>query len=138
MVSGDPPFFGESEESIKDKIQNIDIPIKTNLSLNTKDLLHRLLCRDPNNRLCSKEGAVEIKKHPFFSSINWDHLIKNIGISTYNLLSKEEEAPSMEPTELLPNSFKNLTYTQTPQVSPSMNSSKSSSKLEVSPEFAQF
>ena len=68
MLSGTRPFSGECDESIMDKIIHNDIPLKPAFSLNARDLLKRLLCRDPNNRMCSIEGATEIKKHPFFIS----------------------------------------------------------------------
>lgn len=41
------------------------------VSLNAKQLMHRLLHRDPKNRLGSHEGANEIKQHPFFRGVNW-------------------------------------------------------------------
>lgn len=40
-------------------------------SLNAKQLIFRLLHRDPKNRLGSREGASEIKRHPFFRGVNW-------------------------------------------------------------------
>ena len=33
--------------------------------------MYRLLHRDPKNRLGSREGADEIKRHPFFRGVNW-------------------------------------------------------------------
>ena len=33
--------------------------------------MYRLLHRDPKNRLGSREGANEIKRHPFFRGVNW-------------------------------------------------------------------
>ncbi len=47
-------------------------------SENVKDLLLKLLVRDPNQRLGSK-GAEEIKQHAFFQNINWEDL-KNLKI----------------------------------------------------------
>lgn len=41
------------------------------VSLSAKQLIYRLLHRDPKNRLGSREGANEIKEHPFFRGINW-------------------------------------------------------------------
>lgn len=40
-------------------------------SLHAKQLMYRLLHRDPKSRLGSHEGANEIKKHPFFKGVNW-------------------------------------------------------------------
>jgi len=41
------------------------------VSLAARQLIYRLLHRDPANRLGSYEGAMEIKQHPFFRGINW-------------------------------------------------------------------
>ncbi|CAN6454108.1 unnamed protein product [Victoria cruziana] len=41
------------------------------VSLEARQLIYRLLHRDPINRLGSNGGANEIKKHPFFRGINW-------------------------------------------------------------------
>lgn len=41
------------------------------VSLAGRQLIYRLLHRDPANRLGSYEGANEIKQHPFFRGINW-------------------------------------------------------------------
>lgn len=41
------------------------------VSIHAKTLIHRLLHRDPKNRLGSQEGANEIKHHPFFKGVNW-------------------------------------------------------------------
>lgn len=44
---------------------------KMQVSLAGRQLIYRLLHRDPANRLGSYEGANEIKQHPFFRGINW-------------------------------------------------------------------
>lgn len=46
-----------------------------NLSDITKDLLCRLLNKDPSNRLgCGEGGWDEIKRHPFFEGIEWTEI----------------------------------------------------------------
>lgn len=41
------------------------------VSFSAKQLMYRLLNRDPKSRLGSREGANEIKNHPFFRGVNW-------------------------------------------------------------------
>ncbi|KAI7985535.1 Phototropin-1A [Camellia lanceoleosa] len=41
------------------------------VSLSAKQLMYRLLHRDPKDRLGSREGANEIKRHPFCKGVNW-------------------------------------------------------------------
>lgn len=56
-------------------------------SLNAKQLIFRLLHRDPKNRLGSREGASEIKRHPFFRGVNW--ALVRCMVKTTNSISRE-------------------------------------------------
>jgi len=42
------------------------------MSIKTKDLLSRLLEKDPNKRLGNYQGIRDIKSHPFFGDVNWN------------------------------------------------------------------
>jgi serine/threonine-protein kinase RIM15 len=44
------------------------------LSPEAHNLIDRLLCIDLTQRLGTKDGAAEVKRHPFFDGINWDTL----------------------------------------------------------------
>ena len=66
MLSGiEPDDFYKMKE--KNKIEMLD-----SFSDTEKDLLQGLLNPDPKNRLGSKNGAEEIKKHKYFEGVNWD------------------------------------------------------------------
>ncbi|EMS47081.1 Phototropin-1A [Triticum urartu] len=45
--------------------------VNEQVSLPARQLIYRLLHRDPANRMGSYEGSNEIKQHPFFRGINW-------------------------------------------------------------------
>ncbi len=47
------------------------IPEKIKISDEARDLIFKLI-NNKNNRL-GKNGASEIKKHPFFAGIDWDN-----------------------------------------------------------------
>jgi serine/threonine protein kinase len=52
------------------------IEMKPYFSVEAKSLLLGLLERDPSKRLgCTDDDAKEIKRHPWFSKINWDKLM---------------------------------------------------------------
>ena len=51
-------------------------------SSNAKDLIQRLLNKDPSCRL-GHGGAQEIKKHPWFRAIDWDLLSKGLVTPTW-------------------------------------------------------
>ncbi|KAJ7292361.1 hypothetical protein O6H91_Y282300 [Diphasiastrum complanatum] len=73
MVYGTTPFKGENR---KETFHNIltkepDLPNQCS-SLN--DLIQKLLVKEPDKRLGSKVGAIELKEHPFFNGIEWNEL----------------------------------------------------------------
>ncbi|CAN6361999.1 unnamed protein product [Urochloa humidicola] len=73
MLYGYTPFRGKTRQRTFANILHKDIrfPASIQVSLAGRQLMYRLLHRDPANRLGSHEGAWEIKQHPFFHGINW-------------------------------------------------------------------
>ncbi|URE26748.1 PAS fold [Musa troglodytarum] len=73
MLYGRTPFRGKNRQKTFANILHKDLtfPSSIPVSLAARQLIHGLLNRDPTNRLGSKTGANEIKKHPFFREINW-------------------------------------------------------------------
>jgi serine/threonine kinase 38 len=80
MLVGYPPFFSDEPKKTCQKIlhwrKTLVIPPEANLSISATDILTRLIC-DANDRL-GKNGAQEIKNHPFFRGVDWE----NIGNTT--------------------------------------------------------
>lgn len=76
MITGLPPFYSRNRETMFDKIMNADLTFPQQLSESAKDLLAKLLLRDPKLRLGSGEGdAADIKRHPFFHDVDWNLLM---------------------------------------------------------------
>ncbi|XVF68644.1 hypothetical protein PTKIN_Ptkin11bG0017900 [Pterospermum kingtungense] len=73
MLYGYTPFRGKTRQKTFANVlqKELKFPRSTQVSLHAKQLMYRLLHRDPKNRLGSREGASEIKKHPFFKGVNW-------------------------------------------------------------------
>ncbi|XAR60508.1 Non-specific serine/threonine protein kinase [Bertholletia excelsa] len=73
MLYGYTPFRGKTRQRTFANILHKDLkfPGSISVSLSAKQLMYRLLHRDAKNRLGSREGANEIKKHPFFRGVNW-------------------------------------------------------------------
>lgn len=82
---GRPPFNADSPEEVFKNIlaRNIQWPEDEDedfASEEAKDLVNKLICLDPKERLGSNKddkypsGGDEIKAHPWFSEINWDTL----------------------------------------------------------------
>ncbi|XP_048234043.1 phototropin-1 isoform X2 [Ricinus communis] len=73
MLYGYTPFRGKTRQKTFANVLHKDLkfPRSRQVSLHAKQLMYRLLHRDPKNRLGSHEGANEIKRHPFFKGVNW-------------------------------------------------------------------
>nr|AML77928.1 putative LOV domain-containing protein [Pinguicula agnata] len=73
MLYGYTPFRGKTRQKTFANVLHKDIkfPRSKEVSVQAKQLIYRLLHRDPKNRLGSREGANEVKQHPFFRGINW-------------------------------------------------------------------
>ncbi|KAG1052365.1 hypothetical protein G6F46_001403 [Rhizopus delemar] len=75
MLTGYTPFRSNNKKKTLDAILKKKLQVPYYISADAKDLLIRLLRKDPNMRLGSdKEGIKKIKSHRFFRKINWKEL----------------------------------------------------------------
>jgi len=72
MLTGLPPFYSQDVQQMYSKIMTAKVKYPEHISENAKDLLQKLLVRDPEKRLTDPE---QIKAHPWFSVIDWDRLV---------------------------------------------------------------
>jgi serine/threonine protein kinase len=73
MIVGIPPYYSSNKDQLYKNIQTAPLKIPISLSPDAKTLIIGLLNRNPTKRLGSgKEDSTEIKKHPWFKSIDWD------------------------------------------------------------------
>ncbi|OMJ88865.1 hypothetical protein SteCoe_9064 [Stentor coeruleus] len=72
MLSGEPPYYHPVREMLYKNIKSAPLRFKSLISEEAKDLISKLLIRNPKKRLgASKYDAEEIKAHKFFESIDW-------------------------------------------------------------------
>ena len=77
MLTGRLPFQGEDRKQTMNQILKAKLGMPTFLSPEAQSLLRALFKRNPTNRLGSGPNGIEdIKAHTFFSSIDWDQLVK--------------------------------------------------------------
>ncbi|KAJ9302166.1 hypothetical protein DTO271G3_1032 [Paecilomyces variotii] len=77
MLTGLPPFYDENTNEMYRKIlqEPLTFPSHDIVPAAARDLLTRLLDRDPQRRL-GANGAADIKAHHFFSNIDWRKLLQ--------------------------------------------------------------
>ncbi|KAK4797874.1 hypothetical protein SAY86_030200 [Trapa natans] len=73
LLYGKTPFKGSGNRATLFNVvgQQLKFPDAPVTSHATRDLIQRLLVKEPQNRLGLKRGATEIKQHPFFEGVNW-------------------------------------------------------------------
>ena len=71
-MHGMPPFYTKNRNLLYDKILSTEPEVNKNWSKNLRDLLSKLLQKDPEQRL---KDASAIKLHPFFNQVHWQDLL---------------------------------------------------------------
>jgi len=70
MVCGLPPHYNSNRFKMYQDIAGKPESYPSYVSFNCQNLMQKLLKKNPNDRI----SIPEIKKHPFFSTINWDKI----------------------------------------------------------------
>lgn len=75
MICGHLPFYNRDHEELFDLILHEDIKLPSTLSPSSRDLLSKLIVKDPAGRLGSSEAdGNDIMAHDFFSDIDFEKL----------------------------------------------------------------
>ncbi|XP_078035880.1 ribosomal protein S6 kinase 2 beta isoform X2 [Augochlora pura] len=75
MLTGALPFQGANHKETMTQILKAKLNMPLNISPEAQTLLRELFKRNPENRLGS-DGVEKIKRHIFFTTIDWDALLK--------------------------------------------------------------
>ncbi|XP_039601488.1 ribosomal protein S6 kinase alpha-3 isoform X1 [Polypterus senegalus] len=77
MLTGTLPFQGKDRKETMTMILKAKLGMPQFLSPEAQSLLRMLFKRNPSNRLgAGPDGVEEIKRHPFFSTIDWNKLFR--------------------------------------------------------------
>ncbi|CAL8273341.1 unnamed protein product [Merluccius merluccius] len=111
LLTGGSPFTVDGDENshtdIAKRILKKDPPFPKDMGPLAKDLIQRLLIRDPKKRLGSGPGSAEnIKTHPFYQKINWEELAAKKVLAPFKPVIQDEldvsnfaeEFTEMDPT----------------------------------------
>lgn len=92
LLEGLPPYYSEEKDELMNNILEKPLNVPHHISDEAKDLLEKLLIKDPEYRLGSQTGADEVKNHPWFASVDWEQLMKKkeCHYPPYLYKSKEE------------------------------------------------
>ncbi|XP_066572358.1 serine/threonine-protein kinase N2-like [Amia ocellicauda] len=77
MLVGETPFPGENRNQVLHNIVHMNVKYPGFLSSESIFIMKKLMKKNPSKRLgASKRGAEEVKKHPFFRSVDWQGLLE--------------------------------------------------------------
>ena len=77
MIAGHPPFYDEDHFKLYEKILGCKLRFPSHFDPLAKDLVKRLLSPDLSKRFGNlKDGVNDIKKHKWFSGVDWEKIEK--------------------------------------------------------------
>ncbi|KAH8627345.1 hypothetical protein IG631_17113 [Alternaria alternata] len=77
MLTGLPPFYSNALGNIRDNIISKPLHLPRSMHANAKNIMSRLLDRDPDQRLgADVNGASEVGQHAFFKDLGWQEVIE--------------------------------------------------------------
>uniref|UniRef100_A0A347ZJ76 non-specific serine/threonine protein kinase n=1 Tax=Reticulitermes speratus TaxID=60591 RepID=A0A347ZJ76_9NEOP len=89
MLTGLPPFYDENVNTMYKAILHVEVEYPSGMSGPVKDLISKLLDKNPKTRLgAGPTDAEEIKAHPFFNGIDWK--------AVYDKKTKPEWVPKLK------------------------------------------
>ncbi|NWX25600.1 KS6A2 kinase, partial [Notiomystis cincta] len=117
MLTGSLPFQGKDRKETMALILKAKLGMPQFLSAEAQSLLRALFKRNPSNRLgAGFDGVEEIKRHPFFVTIDWNKLYrKEIKPPFKPAVGRPEDTFHFDPE------FTSRTPTDSPGVPPSAN-----------------
>nr|XP_028579477.1 serine/threonine-protein kinase LATS1 [Podarcis muralis]XP_028579478.1 serine/threonine-protein kinase LATS1 [Podarcis muralis] len=101
MLVGQPPFLAQTPLETQMKVINwktsLHIPLQAKLTPEASDLIIKL-CRGPEDRL-GKNGADEIKAHPFFKSIDFSSDLRQQPASYIPKITHPTDTSNFDPID---------------------------------------
>jgi len=73
MLVGETPFFSQNHSIMFNKIKSLPVFIPDYISQDAKDLIEKLLAKDPKERLTNPQT---IREHPWFSDIDFEKFMR--------------------------------------------------------------
>jgi serum/glucocorticoid-regulated kinase 2 len=97
LFTGMNPFDAKDFDSVLSNILHSPINVPEYVPKDARDLIDKLLQRNPAKRMCSgPTGSDEIQNHPFFKSVEWKKLMVKQVKPVYKPKEEESYDPKLE------------------------------------------
>ena len=74
LISGNPPFYTQDQDLMLQNISENKLEFQEFFSEEIKDLLKKMLHKDPKKRIGINNDKSDLKNHEFFKDINWEDM----------------------------------------------------------------
>ncbi|CAD8181669.1 unnamed protein product [Paramecium octaurelia] len=102
MMTGESPYYNDDIQQMYKNIQSGTLKWPKKMSIEAKNLLTKMLERDPNKRIGTKSKD-EIKQDPFFKGIDWDKVYEKKyqpPITDFSEMHEDDDQQDFEGDEL--------------------------------------
>ena len=99
LISGTPPFFSQDENLMYKNISENKLLFPEYFSEELKDLLKKMLNKNPKERIGIENDKTDLKNHEFFRDINWDDIMKKKVKPPVEMVDVREEYDLKEKVE---------------------------------------
>jgi serum/glucocorticoid-regulated kinase 2 len=110
LISGNPPFFTQNQSEMFKNIIEKKLEFQEFFSEEIKDLLNKMLDKDPKKRIGINNDKSDLKNHAFFEGINWDHIYHKKIKPPVNMVNVKEEYNLSEKVEFNDDDYTNDNY----------------------------
>ena len=91
MVTGAPPFYSQDVDLMYKNISENKLMFPEIFSEELKDLLRKMLDKNPKQRIGIGNDKQDLKDHPFFADIDWDLIFKKKIVPPVEMVNIREE-----------------------------------------------
>ena len=96
VAGAQPPFYSQDVQQMYQKIMTAKLSVPKSVSDSARDILEKLLIRDPEARLTDPET---IKAHPWFAPIDWEKLFaKELAPPYKPPVKSKDDTSQVDPT----------------------------------------
>ena len=106
LISGNPPFFTQDQNEMFQNISENKLEFQEFFSEEIKDLLKKMLDKEPKKRIGINNDKSDLKNHVFFDGINWDEIYLKKIKPPVDMISVKDEYNLNEKVE-----FNDVDYT---------------------------
>ena len=98
LLTGVPPFYSSSQDKLFEQIKFRKPKFPPGLSDECQSLLESFFQKNPETRIGSAGGSEEIKRHPWFASMDWMKLLsKKLAVPFVPMISTETDLSHFDP-----------------------------------------